>query len=566
MEASPILIAIDFGTAFSSYCISVNSGHDTSKKTERYETETVILFNENQEFEKFGVEALTAYTKMTSSEASRYYFFQNFKMELYNQKITENLMISTMDSKQLPALKVFSESLRYLKDHALKALSETVAESLVLPQDVTWVLTVPAIWDNAAKDFMRQAAQKAGLIQDILSENLILALEPEAASVWCKQLPTSGFIEEQAGILDKSTVQQQAGVQYVVVDCGGGTVDITVHEVLDDGSLKELQKASGGGWGGFSVDSKFTAFLRQIFGPVLWEIYKNEHPAELQKMMHTFSIQKCTEKEDIYIECPHNLAKLAAKNKDISSYFSQLEGACWTDGNIKISYEKLASFFTESIKNILEKIKEILDTPEISIDFILLVGGYASSSLLREAVKREFGSRYKILCPYESQLAVAKGAVIFGTDSKIIHSRVSALTYGINMSRKYDPLLHDPKKRRVNKAGDYTYCTGLFLNLVSKGQSVEHDEDAQYTFFPVDDDQTEAGFRFFSTEKLNAIYIDEPGLKEIGSFVLPMPDIRLGTNREIHLKIKFGLTEIKANAIDTSSGEVQKIKLKFMSE
>uniref|UniRef100_A0A8C4T7V9 Heat shock 70 kDa protein 12A-like n=1 Tax=Erpetoichthys calabaricus TaxID=27687 RepID=A0A8C4T7V9_ERPCA len=536
MEASPILIAIDFGTAFSSYCISVNSGHDTSKKTERYETETVILFNENQEFEKFGVEALTAYTKMTSSEAS------------------QNLMISTMDSKQLPALKVFSESLRYLKDHALKALSETVAESLVLPQDVTWVLTVPAIWDNAAKDFMRQAAQKVTFLKTSSSIHPSIHL-----------LNLLNLILEQPG--------QGTGKKSTQVLCNspffsfsGGTVDITVHEVLDDGSLKELQKASGGGWGGFSVDSKFTAFLRQIFGPVLWEIYKNEHPAELQKMMHTFSIQKCTEKEDIYIECPHNLAKLAAKNKDISSYFSQLEGACWTDGNIKISYEKLASFFTESIKNILEKIKEILDTPEISIDFILLVGGYASSSLLREAVKREFGSRYKILCPYESQLAVAKGAVIFGTDSKIIHSRVSALTYGINMSRKYDPLLHDPKKRRVNKAGDYTYCTGLFLNLVSKGQSVEHDEDAQYTFFPVDDDQTEAGFRFFSTEKLNAIYIDEPGLKEIGSFVLPMPDIRLGTNREIHLKIKFGLTEIKANAIDTSSGEVQKIKLKFMSE
>ncbi|KAG2464910.1 HS12B protein, partial [Polypterus senegalus] len=385
MEASPILIAIDFGTAFSSYCISIDSDHDKSKRTKRYETQTVILFNENKDYEKFGEEALTAYTKMTSSEASRYYFFQNFKMELYNQKITENSMISTMDSKQLPALKVFSESLRYLKDHALKALSETVAESLVLPQDVTWVLTVPAIWDNAAKDFMRQAAQK---------------------------LPTSGFIEEQASELDKSTVQQQAGVQYVVVDCGGGTVDITVHEVLDDGSLKELQKASGGGWGGFSVDSKFTAFLREIFGPVLWEIYKNEHPAELQKMMHNFSIQKCTEKKDIYIQCPYNLAVLAAKNKDISSYFSQVEGACWDEGNIKISYKKMASFFTESIKNILKKIKEILDTPEINIDFILLIGGYASSSLLREAVKSEFGSQYKILCPHKSQRTIAKGVVI----------------------------------------------------------------------------------------------------------------------------------------------------------
>ena len=32
----------------------------------------------------------------------------------------------------------------------------------------------------------------------------------------------------------------------MVVDCGGGTVDITVHEIIDkQGSLKELHKATG---------------------------------------------------------------------------------------------------------------------------------------------------------------------------------------------------------------------------------------------------------------------------------------------------------------------------------
>lgn len=35
----------------------------------------------------------------------------------------------------------------------------------------------------------------------------------------------------------------------MVVDCGGGTVDITVHELLENGRLKELQKASGGSHG-----------------------------------------------------------------------------------------------------------------------------------------------------------------------------------------------------------------------------------------------------------------------------------------------------------------------------
>ena len=39
------------------------------------------------------------------------------------------------------------------------------------------------------------------------------------------------------------------GTRYLVVDCGGGTVDITVHEILPYGRLKELHRASGGPYG-----------------------------------------------------------------------------------------------------------------------------------------------------------------------------------------------------------------------------------------------------------------------------------------------------------------------------
>jgi hypothetical protein len=36
----------------------------------------------------------------------------------------------------------------------------------------------------------------------------------------------------------------------MVVDCGGGTVDITVHEMdSESGKLKELYKATGGPYG-----------------------------------------------------------------------------------------------------------------------------------------------------------------------------------------------------------------------------------------------------------------------------------------------------------------------------
>ena len=44
-----------------------------------------------------------------------------------------------------------------------------------------------------------------------------------------------------------------SGGRYMVVDCGGGTVDITVHEIASrDGHLRELFKATGGPYGSIS--------------------------------------------------------------------------------------------------------------------------------------------------------------------------------------------------------------------------------------------------------------------------------------------------------------------------
>lgn len=39
------------------------------------------------------------------------------------------------------------------------------------------------------------------------------------------------------------------GDKYIVADCGGGTVDLTVHQIEQpQGTLKELYKASGEIW------------------------------------------------------------------------------------------------------------------------------------------------------------------------------------------------------------------------------------------------------------------------------------------------------------------------------
>lgn len=47
-------------------------------------------------------------------------------------------------------------------------------------------------------------------------------------------------------VLDVCLCTLCAGDRYIVADCGGGTVDLTVHQIEQpQGTLKELYKASG---------------------------------------------------------------------------------------------------------------------------------------------------------------------------------------------------------------------------------------------------------------------------------------------------------------------------------
>ncbi|KAM9388724.1 heat shock 70 kDa protein 12A-like [Phaethornis superciliosus] len=569
---SLFVVAIDFGTSYSGYCFSLASGTDQIRQVywgmehglKTLKTPTCILFNQNREFRKFGYDAVMKYKSLPSSVTDSWYYFHNFKMKLYDTKVTTGMELKASNGKTLPALTVFSESLRYLKGHALNTIREASSQTACDQEEITWVITVPAIWSAAARQFMRLAAKEAGLISDMISEKLIIALEPEAASLWCKQLPWEGFVADSS---DKKKFKDSPGIQYIVVDCGGGTIDMTVHEIQENHCLKELHKATGGGWGGNKVDENFAAFLEEIFSDGVWDEYVRSHPTELQQMMYNFGLQKCSaSREEVYIHCYYNLTRVAERKKDISHFFKNAKGAKWCDGVIKITYEKMKSFFDYSIKNIIGALENILEKPQMDkVQYILLVGGFASSIILRDAINEAFREKYHILCPVEAQAAIAKGAVLFGVNPHLIASRISARTYGVKVARKFDTSIHDSNKLRVSKDKDYIYCADLFHKLVEIDASMNGDEVTCYGFTPVEADQTSACFYFYCTEKRNAQYIDEDGVELVASCTVPIPDTKLGRKRELTVNLKFGLTEFKATCTDITSKESREVVIDFLS-
>lgn len=75
---------------------------------------------------------------------------------LHLQEISRDFMLVSENGCLIPAMKVFSESIKYLKTHLENHInSKTVC---IKPQEIEWVLTIPAIWTDPAKQFMREAA------------------------------------------------------------------------------------------------------------------------------------------------------------------------------------------------------------------------------------------------------------------------------------------------------------------------------------------------------------------------------------------------------------------------
>ena len=75
-----------------------------------------------------------------------------------SQTVNVQTSIKAANGQEVKALEVFSHSIRFLKDEALKVICERTGDTYFSVSDIQWVLTVPAIWTPVAKQFMREAA------------------------------------------------------------------------------------------------------------------------------------------------------------------------------------------------------------------------------------------------------------------------------------------------------------------------------------------------------------------------------------------------------------------------
>lgn len=69
--------------------------------------------------------------------------------------------------RELPAIKVFACAIRYFVDHLFDDINRKNLGPL-RRDDIYWVLTVPAIWDDRARKFMRDAAHQVSITKNMI--------------------------------------------------------------------------------------------------------------------------------------------------------------------------------------------------------------------------------------------------------------------------------------------------------------------------------------------------------------------------------------------------------------
>jgi len=66
--------------------------------------------------------------------------------------------IGDVRGKSLPAIHVFSAAIGALRQHLMKQVEKRGIP--LRPDEIKWVLTVPAMWTDKAKEFMRESAEQ----------------------------------------------------------------------------------------------------------------------------------------------------------------------------------------------------------------------------------------------------------------------------------------------------------------------------------------------------------------------------------------------------------------------
>ena len=312
--------------------------------------------------------------------------------------------------------------------HTISTLYRRFDRGVMAITTVDFVLTVPAIWSDAAKQKTYDAARRAGMGNEHALE---LLSEPESAAIYTLKNMDSG--NSAVNVNDR----------IVVCDCGGGTVDVISYEVRQiQPQLRVAECTAGTGdyCGSTFIDQEFEKLFAKRMGPVE---FGKITMTNRQQIVKNFELCKIAFRNDpnlptFYVNVPA---------------VSDLQSAGIFGGMFEITREEMQALFEPVIVQVLKLVKDQVQAVSegtFRANSILLVGGFGESEYLYQRVQ-EWARTYKIqvIQPRDASTAIVRGAVIKGMEPKTAGPaktevlRRARRSYGVPTNQVYIPGKHD---------------------------------------------------------------------------------------------------------------------------
>ncbi|KLJ07402.1 hypothetical protein EMPG_17132 [Blastomyces silverae] len=341
------------------------------------------------------------------------------------------------------------EYLRRLYKRVMERLSTIYGQSIVDMLPIKAVLTIPADWDKKYKTTLSEAAHRAGIATGE-NDSVLTVDEPEAAAL--------AAFETSLGQGNSSIFKANNNV--VVVDIGGGTIDIITYKIVQTNPLKVTEACTGTSakCGATMIDRELHRLMGEKYGSAFSSLPAKEigHGSDFMKDIETMK-RNFTGHGDEHIK--EHLIRLVMDINDGAGYVYGL-------AQVKITSEELAQIFDKVISRAFDMVSEQIEMARKNndnpVNLIILCGGMADSDYVqaqfREFCGNKLDKKVDVIVPDEAWPAIAKGAALYAFGQSIVESRKSRWSYGIGVHRAFDP-------ERDNEEDQY--------NCPSRGERVE---------------------------------------------------------------------------------------------
>ncbi|KAL8675502.1 MAG: hypothetical protein Q9168_000014 [Polycauliona sp. 1 TL-2023] len=388
-----------------------------------------------------------------------------FKLQLM---LSGNTYIDPINLPPLPPGKseidVAADYLFKLRQAMRNQLQKTLGEVFNREErNIRYFLTVPAIWNDAGKAATRAAAIQAGFLRDENDNRLTLITEPEAAAMFCSK----------TGLLNLKIRDA-----VLIVDCGGGTVDLIAYEVEEETpfTVAECTAGSGDSCGSTALNRNFSNILRA-------KIRKMKLPDGSKTAGKVYA--KCIMDFENRIKADfRNNGQKWAVDVGIEAEFPE---AGIEEGYMTFTNEEILQCFEPVVNRILELVRNqiiAIQAQNRLLQNVLVVGGFGASEYLFQQIRLHVPPQFqsKVVRPMDSVAAIVKGAVTAGITERVITSRVARRHYLMATLQPFREG-HHPEQYRVPSLDGKDRCKYTRQIFVQKGQRVKIGEPVKVSFF-----------------------------------------------------------------------------------